>query len=89
MWAQTKAYVRSHNTNFRLSDLCYLSEEYIATLDEETSRRFNDHVRKAKEKFCAADDFFEENIEPYLLSEDEHDQSDAGISTNDEEDLGF
>jgi hypothetical protein len=86
-WAQLKAYVRSNNTHFRLTDIRSLSEEYIAALDGETSRRFIEHARKAEEKFRAADDFVEETIEPYLLSEDEHNESDADIDTNDEDDM--
>ena len=66
-----------------------MSEEYIAALDKETSRRFIEHVRKVEEKFRIAHDFVEENIEPYLLSEDEDDESDADIDTNDEEDVNL
>ena len=82
-------YVRSHNTHFRLGDIRSLSEEYIAALDDETSRRFIDHVRKAEEIFRTADDFVEEEIEPYLFSEDELSESDLDINTDDEENVDF
>ena len=88
-WAQLKTYVRSHNTHFRLSDIRSLSEEYIAGLDDETSRRFIDHARKAEEIFRTADDFVEEEIEPYLFSGDEHSESDLDINTDDEENVDF
>ena len=88
-WAQLKTYVRSHDTHFRLSDICSLSEEYIADLDDETSCRFIDHARKAEETFRIAEDFVEEEIEPYLFSEDEHSESDLDINTDDEENVDF
>jgi transposase len=88
-WAQLKAYVRSNNTNFRLTDIRALSEEYIAALDDETSRRFINHVRKAQEQFRTADDFVEEDIEPNLLSEDEHSEADVDMDTDEEEDTSF
>ena len=59
-WDQLKTYVRSHNTHFRLSNIRSLSEEYIAGLDDETSRRFIDHAQKAEEIFLTADGFVEE-----------------------------
>ena len=64
-WAQLKTYVRSDNSHFRFSDIRSLSEEYIAGLHDETSHRFIDQARKAEEIFCTADDFVEEEIEPY------------------------
>ena len=86
-WTQLKTYVRSHNTHFRLSDIRSLSEEYIAGLDDETSRRFIDHARKAEEIFWTVVDFVEEEIEPYLFSEDEHSETDLDINTDDEENV--
>ena len=59
-WPQLKTYVRSYNTHFRLSGIRSLSKEYIAGLDDETSRRLIDHARKAEEVFRTADDFVEE-----------------------------
>ena len=88
-WAQLKTYVRSHNTHFRLSDIRSLSEEYVVGLDDETSRRFIDHAQKAEEIFRTADDFVEEEIEPYLFSGDEHSESDLDINSDDEEDVDF
>ena len=84
-----KTYVRSHNTHFRLSDIRSLSEEYIAGLDDEISRRFIDHARKGEEIFRTADDFVEEEIEPYLFSGDEHSESDLDTNTDDEENVDF
>ena len=88
-WAQVKTYVRSHNTHFRLSDIRSLSEEYIVGLDDEISRRFIDHARKGEEIFRTADDFVEEEIEPYLFSGDEHSESDLDTNTDDEENVDF
>ena len=88
-WAQLKTYVRSRNTHFRFSDIRSLSEEYIAGLNDETSRRFIDHTRKAEEIFCTADDFVEEEIESYLFSRDEHSESDLDISTDGEQNVDF
>ena len=64
-------------------------EEYITGLDDETSRPFINHARKAEEIFRTADDFVEEEIEPYLFSGDEHSKSDLDINTGDEEDVDF
>ena len=89
VWAQLKTYARSDNSHFRFSDIRSLSEGYIAGLDDEISRRFIDHARKAEEIVRSADDFVEEEIEPYLFSEDEHSESDLDINTDDEENEDF
>ena len=88
-WAQLKTYVRCHNTHFRLRDIRSLSEEYIVGPDDETTRLFIDHARKAEEIFCTADDFVEEEIEPYLFSGDEHSESNLDVNTDDEENVDF
>ena len=88
-WAQLKTCVRSHSTHFRLSDIRSLSEKYIPGLDDKTSRQFIDHAQKAEEIFRTADDFVEEEIEPYLFSGDEHSESDLDINTDNEEDVDF
>ena len=72
-----------------LSNIRSVFEEYIADLDDEISRRFIDHVRKAEEIFRTADDFVEEEIEPYLFSGDKHSESDLNINTDDEENADF
>ncbi|CAF4100217.1 unnamed protein product [Rotaria sp. Silwood1] len=84
-WAQLKAYVRTHNTNFRLNDIRSFCQEYIAALDDETSRQFLDHVRKVEEQFRLADDFVEQDIKPHLTSEDEDDGSVIDINSDNED----
>ena len=88
-WAQLKTYARSDNSHFRFSDIRSFSEGYIDGLHDETSRRLIDHARKAEEIFRTADDFLEEEIEPYLFSGDEHSESDLDINTDDEENVDF
>ncbi|CAF1574492.1 unnamed protein product [Didymodactylos carnosus] len=88
-WAQLKAYVRSHNTNFRLNDIRSLCEEYIAALDDENSRRFIDHAQKVEKQFRLPDDFVENDIEPRLISEDEDDESVVDVNSDNEEENDF
>ena len=48
-WAQLKAYVRTSNPLFRLTDIHSLTQEYMAAVDEHTSVRFIEHARNAEE----------------------------------------
>ena len=45
-WSGLKRYVRDNNTNFRLSDVRKLAEQWMASLDPSTVTSYHDHVRK-------------------------------------------
>lgn len=68
-WSQLKSYVRRNNTQFRLTDIITLSQEYIAALDDCTA--FIAHARKAEVTFRQADRYVEEAIDPELIDTDE------------------
>ena len=72
-WTQLKAYVRTNNTLFHLTNIQSLSQEYMAAVDEDTSVSFIEHARKAEETFRKADSFMEEEIEPNLVDDDDKD----------------
>ena len=68
-WSQLKSYVRQNNTQFRLTDITTLSQEYIAALDDCTA--FIAHAHKAEMTFRQADNYVEEAIDPEIVDSDE------------------
>ena len=70
-WAQLKAYVRTNNTLFRLTDIHWLGQEYMAAVDKDTSVLFIEHARKAEETFRKANNFMEEEMEPNSMDDDD------------------
>ena len=70
-WAQLKAYVRTINTLFRLTDIHSPAQEYMAAVDEDTSVRFIEHARMTEKTFRKADNFMEEEMEPNLMDDDD------------------
>jgi hypothetical protein len=69
-WASMKNYVRDNNINFRLSDVRYLAEQWMTSLDAKTATAYLDHARNIENTFKKADSFAEQ-IEEEIVSEDE------------------
>ena len=81
-WAQLKAYVRTNNTLFRLTDISSLAQEHMAAVDEDISVRFIEPARKA-------DNFMEEEMEPNLVDDDDENiDPDVYLDSADDDD-GF
>ena len=72
-WTQLKAYVRTNNTPFRLTEIHSPAQKYMAADDKDTSVRFIEHARKAEETFRKADKFMEEEMERNLVDNDDED----------------
>ena len=86
-WAQLKAYVRTNNTLFRLTDISSLAQGYMAAVDEDTSVRFIEHARKTEATFRKGDNFMEEEMEPNLVDDDDEDiEPDVYLDSADDDD---
>ena len=86
-WVQLKAYVRTNNTLFCLTDTKSLSQAYMAAVDEDTSVHFIKRARKAEETFRKVDNFMEEEIEPNLIDDDgENIDPDVYLDSTDDDD---
>ncbi|CAF3868020.1 unnamed protein product [Rotaria magnacalcarata] len=69
-WACMKNYVRDNNINFRLSDVRYLAEQWMTSLDAKPATAYLDHARNIENMFKKADSFAEQ-IGEEIVSEDE------------------
>jgi transposase len=69
-WASLKNYVRDNNINFRLSDVRYLAEQWMTSLDAKTATAYLDHARNIENTFQKADSFIEQ-IKEEIVDEDE------------------
>jgi hypothetical protein len=65
-----KNYVRDNNINFRLSDVRYLTEQWMTSLDAKTATAYLDHARNIENTLKKADNFAEQ-IEEEIVSKDE------------------
>ena len=86
-WSQLKSYVRRNNTQFRLTDITTLSQEYIAALDDCTA--FIAHARTAEITFRQADKYVEEAIDPEIIDTDEEqeeEKEDFSLDSSSEDD---
>ena len=68
-WSGLKRYVRDNNTNFRLSDVRKLAEQWMASLDPSTVTSYHDHVRKIENTYKTSDNFVE-IIEEQIIDDD-------------------
>jgi hypothetical protein len=50
-WASMKNYVRNNNINFRLSDVRYLAEQWMTSLDAKTATAYLDLARNIENTF--------------------------------------
>ena len=58
-WSRLKRYVRDNNTNFRLSDVRKLAEQWMASLDASTVISYQDYVRTIENTYKVSDNFVE------------------------------
>ena len=75
-WSGLKNYLRENNTNFLLSDVRHLAQDWMTSLDALTAAAYLNHTRKIGETFKKADSFTE-RIEEEILEDKEEIDSES------------